>query len=68
MLVIISTYRGLCGSLNQNMFKQALEWYKDHPKGKFIVVADEENGVYTQVDNYAGAAVALTTVEVAITQ
>ena len=35
---------------------------------QFIVVADEENGVYTQVDNYAGAAVALTTVEVAITQ
>lgn len=38
VLVIVSTDRGLCGSLNQNMFKQALEWYKAHPKGKFIVV------------------------------
>ena len=40
----------------------------NNPKGKFIVVADEANGVYTQVDNYAGAAVVLSTVEVAITQ
>ena len=49
-------------------FHKAICQCLNNPKGKFIVVADEENGVYTQVDNYAGAAVALTTVEVAITQ
>lgn len=38
VLVIVSTDRGLCGSLNQNMFKKALEWYRDHPTGEFIVV------------------------------
>jgi hypothetical protein len=48
-------------------FHKAICRCVNNPKGKFIVVADEENGVYTQVDNYAGAAVALTTVEVAIT-
>lgn len=38
VLIIVSTDRGLCGSLNQNMFKKALEWYKLHPQGKFILV------------------------------
>lgn len=38
VLIIVSTDRGLCGSLNQNMFKKALDWYKTHPQGKFIVV------------------------------
>lgn len=38
VLIIVSTNRGLCGSLNQNMFKSALEWYKAHPNGKFILV------------------------------
>lgn len=38
VLVIISTNRGLCGSLNQNLFKSALDWYKKHPNGMFIVV------------------------------
>ena len=40
----------------------------NNPKGKFVVVADEENGVYTQTENYAGAATVLSTVAVAITQ
>lgn len=38
VLIIVSTDRGLCGSLNQNMFKKAMEWYRVHPNGKFIVV------------------------------
>jgi F-type H+-transporting ATPase subunit gamma len=38
ILIIVSTDRGLCGSLNQNMFKKALEWYRAHPNGKFILV------------------------------
>lgn len=38
VLVIISTDRGLCGSLNQHLFKKATDWYKNHPNGKLIVV------------------------------
>lgn len=38
ILILVSTDRGLCGSLNQNMFKKAIEWHNQHPKGKFIVV------------------------------
>tara|TARA_R110002012_G_scaffold74714_1_gene189267 strand:+ start:104 stop:457 length:354 start_codon:yes stop_codon:yes gene_type:complete len=49
-------------------FHKAICRAVNNPKGKFIAVADEANGVYTAVDNYSGAAVALTTVEVAITQ
>jgi F-type H+-transporting ATPase subunit gamma len=36
--VIISTDKGLCGGLNPNLFKEALEWQKKHKEGKFIVV------------------------------
>jgi hypothetical protein len=39
----------------------------NNPKGKFIAVADEANSVYTQVDNYNGSAVVLSTIEVSIT-
>lgn len=38
VLVVISTDRGLCGSLNQNLFKMLLDWYKAHPNGVFVVV------------------------------
>lgn len=38
VLLIITTDRGLCGSLNQNIFKNALEWYKHHPDGIFVIV------------------------------
>jgi F-type H+-transporting ATPase subunit gamma len=38
VLLIITTDRGLCGSLNQNIFKLALDWYKNHPNGMFIIV------------------------------
>ena len=48
-------------------FHKAICRAVNNPKGKFIVIADEANSVYTQVDNYNGAAVALSTVEVAIT-
>ncbi len=49
-------------------FHKAICRAVNNPKGKFIAVADEANGVYTAVDNYAGSAVSLSTVEVAITQ
>lgn len=38
VLVIITTDRGLCGSLNQTILKTATEWYKNHPKGLFVIV------------------------------
>ncbi len=36
--VIISTDKGLCGSLNPNLFKEAIKWEKEHKHGKFIAV------------------------------
>lgn len=38
VIVIISTDRGLCGSLNQTIFKSVIEWYKEHPQGTSIIV------------------------------
>jgi F-type H+-transporting ATPase subunit gamma len=38
VLLIITTDRGLCGSLNQNIFKLSLDWYKNHPNGMFIII------------------------------
>ncbi len=37
-LVIISTDRGLCGSLNQNLFKLANNWLRAHEDGILIAV------------------------------
>lgn len=36
--IIISTDKGLCGGLNQNLFKKILEWLKLHNNGKLILV------------------------------
>lgn len=36
--VIISTDKGLCGGLNQNLFKEAVAWQKAHPNSKLVVV------------------------------
>jgi len=38
LAVIISTDRGLCGSLNQNLFKDLIEWNKKHPKGVVVAI------------------------------
>ncbi len=38
VIVIISTDRGLCGSLNQTIFKSVMSWYKQHPEGSSIIV------------------------------
>lgn len=38
IMIVISTDRGLCGSLNQNLFKQLASWQKAHPNGQFIAV------------------------------
>ncbi len=36
--VIISTDKGLCGGLNQNLFKEAVAWQKTHENSKLVVV------------------------------
>lgn len=36
--VIISTDKGLCGGLNQNLFKEAVAWQKTHQNSKLVVV------------------------------
>lgn len=36
--VIISTDKGLCGGLNQNLFKEAIKWQKQHKDSKLVVV------------------------------
>jgi len=36
--IIISTDKGLCGGLNQNLFKEAITWQKAYPNSKLVVV------------------------------
>ncbi|GIK83718.1 MAG: ATP synthase gamma chain [Patescibacteria group bacterium] len=36
--VVISTDKGLCGGLNQNLFKEAMAWQKEHPHSKLVVI------------------------------
>lgn len=41
LLIIISTNKGLCGSLNTNLFKNILTWAKDKPDAKYIAVGQK---------------------------
>jgi len=41
LMVILSTNKGLCGSLNTNLFKQLLIWSKEHPKAQYIAVGQK---------------------------
>jgi F-type H+-transporting ATPase subunit gamma len=36
--VIFSTDKGLCGSLNTNLFKALIQWLKDHPQGQVVAI------------------------------
>jgi F-type H+-transporting ATPase subunit gamma len=36
--VVISTDKGLCGSLNPTLFKETLDWLKRYPKGKIVAI------------------------------
>lgn len=36
--ILVSTDKGLCGSLNTILFKTALHWQKEHPTGEFIII------------------------------
>lgn len=42
--LIISTDKGLCGGLNQNLFKVVLQWLKQHPTGKIVVIGRKAIG------------------------
>lgn len=36
--IIVSTDKGLCGSLNTILFKAAFQWHRQHPEGEFIAI------------------------------
>ncbi|MBD3250756.1 MAG: ATP synthase F1 subunit gamma [Candidatus Pacebacteria bacterium] len=36
--IVISTEKGLCGSLNTNLFKKAAQWREQHPEGKLVAI------------------------------
>jgi len=36
--IIVSTDKGLCGGLNQNLFKETIAWQKTHPNSKLVLV------------------------------
>jgi F-type H+-transporting ATPase subunit gamma len=38
ILLVIGTNKGLCGSLNTQLFKQMDQWVKSHPNGEIIAV------------------------------
>jgi len=38
ILVVITTDRGLCGSLNQNLFKEVYNWQKNHQNGQLVII------------------------------
>jgi F-type H+-transporting ATPase subunit gamma len=38
ILVVIGTNKGLCGSLNAQLWKETEAWIKDHPQGKIVAV------------------------------
>lgn len=38
LCVLLSTDKGLCGGLNTNLIKRALEWHDDFPEGEFVIL------------------------------
>ncbi len=38
VMVLISTDKGLCGSLNQNLFKKMIEWLKSNPGAQIVAI------------------------------
>lgn len=41
LLIVISTNKGLCGSLNTNLFKKLVNWSKARPNAKYIAVGQK---------------------------
>lgn len=38
IVILFSTDKGLCGSLNTNLFKALVQWFDKHPNGQVIVI------------------------------
>ncbi len=41
LMIVLSTNKGLCGSLNTNLFKQLLLWADNKPQAQFIAVGQK---------------------------
>lgn len=41
LMIVLSTNKGLCGSLNTNLFKQLLVWVEKKPNAQFIAVGQK---------------------------
>jgi len=41
LMIVVSTNKGLCGSLNTNLFKKLMVWAKDRPNAKYIAVGQK---------------------------
>lgn len=41
LLIVISTNKGLCGSLNTNLFKKLVNWSKARPNAKYIAIGQK---------------------------
>ena len=41
LLIVISTNKGLCGSLNTNLFKKLINWSKSRPNAKYIAIGQK---------------------------
>ncbi len=42
--IVFSTDKGLCGSLNTNLFKALIKWLKAHPNGEIIAIGRKAVG------------------------
>lgn len=41
LLIVLSTNKGLCGSLNTNLFKEVVAWSKQHPGAQYIAIGQK---------------------------
>lgn len=41
LLIVLSGNKGLCGSLNTNLFKETISWSKQHPEAEYIAIGQK---------------------------
>lgn len=49
LVILVSPDKGLCGGLNTNLAREALNFYKDHKKTSFITVGKKANGIVSML-------------------
>lgn len=49
LVILVSPDKGLCGGLNTNLSREALNFYKDHKKTSFITVGKKANGITSMI-------------------